>query len=77
MHTYLLSLCILLPLVGVLVAVICPSAIWIRRFALATAGGEVLLCLYLGIHFDVMIGAFNSRSGWIGFPNWVSRIIWA
>ena len=67
MHTYLLSLCILLPLVGVLVAVICPSAIWIRRFALATAGGEVLLCLYLGIHFDVDDWGiqFAERLDWI------------
>ena len=67
MHTYLLSLCVLLPLVGVLVAVICPSAIWVRRFAVAVAGGEVLLCLYLGIHFDVDDRGiqFAERLDWI------------
>ncbi len=67
MEDHLLSLCILLPLAGALLAVLWRETVWVHRLAVGCAGIVVLLCLYLVISFDpdVQGGQFVERWDWI------------
>ena len=67
MEDYLLSLCILLPLLAALLVVLWQQVVWGYRLALACAGTSALLCLYLVVAFDVDArgGQFVERWSWV------------
>lgn len=66
MEDYLLSLCIFLPLLAALVAVLLEEVVWVGRLASGCAAILVLICLYLVVGFEV-----DARG-----PQFVERLSW-
>lgn len=67
MDDHLLSLCIFLPLIGALVALLWGQVIWVHRLARGCAGIVALLGVYLVVRFDsnTQDAQFVERLDWI------------